>query len=122
MKSSDCSTISKTTRTILHRFSGNSRFYPRKIFTSIKFTPNCVSFSNQPELIDPLTSIVKRSYDTSKSIERNRKSSETVAKLLVNNFDTDQIWEQIQLQNNYITNELTDKIQHYLTVGSSVTG
>ena len=48
------------------------------------------------------TSLTKVLYDFSKVLENDRKHGSPLEKLMINNFDDEQIWQQLELQNESI--------------------
>ncbi|XP_061172325.1 U3 small nucleolar ribonucleoprotein protein MPP10-like isoform X2 [Saccostrea echinata] len=72
--------------------------------------------SAQPQLFAQLKNITKSLYDLSKSEEFGQVWSESaLPELIVDNFDEEQIWQQLELQNSGVIDHLLTKISHLVT-------
>ncbi|OWK08901.1 MPHOSPH10 [Cervus elaphus hippelaphus] len=63
--------------------------------------PECF-LTIQHELASKFTSLTKVLYDFNKVLENDRKHGSPLEKLMINNFDDEQIWQQLELQNEPI--------------------
>ncbi|XP_058913024.1 U3 small nucleolar ribonucleoprotein protein MPP10 isoform X1 [Kogia breviceps] len=63
--------------------------------------PECF-LSIQDELASKFTSLTKVLYDFNKILENDRKRGSPLQRLMINNFDDEQIWQQLELQNEAI--------------------
>ncbi|XP_008848836.1 U3 small nucleolar ribonucleoprotein protein MPP10 [Nannospalax galili] len=63
--------------------------------------PECF-LTIQDGLASNFTSLTKVLYDFSKTLENGRVSGSPLQKLVINNFDDEQIWQQLELQNEPI--------------------
>lgn len=73
------------------------------------------SFSEDNSLIDRVKTSLKRSYDFTKSEEPPSKKSNALPELIVENFDLEQIWQQIELQNEEVLDRNITQISRVLT-------
>ncbi|XP_040113346.1 U3 small nucleolar ribonucleoprotein protein MPP10 [Oryx dammah] len=73
-------------------------------------SPECF-LTIQGELASKFTSLTKVLYDFNKVLENDRKHGSPLEKLMINNFDDEQIWQQLELQNEPI-------LQHFQSVVS----
>ena len=64
-------------------------------------SPECF-LTIQDELASKYTSLTKVLYDFNKVLENDRKHGSPLKKLMINNFDDEQIWQQLELQNEPI--------------------
>ncbi|XP_052515855.1 U3 small nucleolar ribonucleoprotein protein MPP10-like [Budorcas taxicolor] len=64
-------------------------------------SPECF-LTIQGELASKFTSLTKVLYDFNKVLENDRKHGSPLEKLMINNFDDEQIWQQLELQNEPI--------------------
>lgn len=64
-------------------------------------SPECF-LTIQDELASKYTSLTKVLYDFNKVLENDRKHGSPLEKLMINNFDDEQIWQQLELQNEPI--------------------
>lgn len=64
-------------------------------------SPECF-LTIQDELASKFTSLTKVLYDFNKVLENDRKHGSPLKKLMINNFDDEQIWQQLELQNEPI--------------------
>ncbi|NP_001039782.1 U3 small nucleolar ribonucleoprotein protein MPP10 [Bos taurus] len=64
-------------------------------------SPECF-LTIQDELPSKFTSLTKVLYDFNKVLENDRKHGSPLKKLMINNFDDEQIWQQLELQNEPI--------------------
>ncbi|XP_062616341.1 U3 small nucleolar ribonucleoprotein protein MPP10-like [Saccostrea cucullata] len=72
--------------------------------------------SAQPQVFSQLKNITKCLYDLSKSEEFGQNWSESaLPELIVENFDEEQIWQQLELQNSGVIDNLLTKISHLVT-------
>lgn len=62
-----------------------------------------IFFSDPNSIIDNIQLCLKECYDFIKN-EEPQKSSNTLSELIVKNFDTEQIWQQVELQNDTLLN------------------
>lgn len=68
--------------------------------------------SNQPGLQEKFKILLKQCYNNSKLLEdRSEAPTFTLPKLLVENFDAEQIWQQVELQNTFVCNKLDEEIE-----------
>lgn len=74
-----------------------------------------MKYSEENPLIDQIKSSLKRSYDFAKSQEPPSKKCNTLPELIVENFDLEQIWQQIELQNEEIVDKNIMQISKILT-------
>jgi hypothetical protein len=70
-------------------------------------------FRPQPELEETIKSQLKSVYDLAKKFEDHRDQN-TVSKLIINDFDDEQIWQQIEIQNKFALPELEKRLTVYL--------
>nr|XP_020729009.1 U3 small nucleolar ribonucleoprotein protein MPP10 [Odocoileus virginianus texanus] len=63
--------------------------------------PECF-LTIQHELASKFTSLTKVLYDFNKVLENDRKHGSPLEKLMIKNFDDEQIWQQLELQNEPI--------------------
>lgn len=73
------------------------------------------SFTENKSLIDGVRNSLKRSYDFTKSEESPSKKSNALPELIVENFDLEQIWQQIELQNEDLLDRNITTISRVLT-------
>lgn len=71
-----------------------------------------LSFSPQPELEDSVKSQLKSVYDLTKRLEDYRNQN-TLSKLIISDFDDEQIWQQIEIQNEFAYLELRKRLVMY---------
>uniref|UniRef100_A0A8C6FYB6 U3 small nucleolar ribonucleoprotein protein MPP10 n=1 Tax=Moschus moschiferus TaxID=68415 RepID=A0A8C6FYB6_MOSMO len=64
-------------------------------------SPECF-LTIQNELASKFTSLTKVLYDFNKVLANDRKHGSPLEKLMINNFDDEQIWQQLELQNEPI--------------------
>lgn len=58
---------------------------------------------------------MKKVYDLTKQTENtSSKDNFTLPNLVIDNFDLEQIWQQIELQNQFICKELGDRLTEYV--------
>eukprot|EP00069_Balaena_mysticetus_P018658 bmy_11614T0 len=76
--------------------------------------PECF-LTIQDELASKFTSLTKVLYDFSKILENDRKRGSPLQRLMINNFDDEQIWQQLELQNEpilqYFQNAVSETIK-----------
>ncbi|XP_065728267.1 U3 small nucleolar ribonucleoprotein protein MPP10 [Phocoena phocoena] len=76
--------------------------------------PECF-LTIQDELASKFTSLTKVLYDFSKILENDRKRGSPLQRLMINNFDDEQIWQQLELQNEpilqYFQNAVSEAIK-----------
>ncbi|XP_010968480.1 U3 small nucleolar ribonucleoprotein MPP10 [Camelus bactrianus] len=69
----------------------------------------------QDELASNFTSLTKVLYDFNKILENDRKHGSPLQKLMIRNFDDEQIWQQLELQNEpilqYFENAVSETIE-----------
>lgn len=66
---------------------------------------------------------MKQCYDYSKLLEgRSEAPTFTLSKLLVTNFDAEQIWQQIELQDTFVCDKLDQEIETLTSDLQSVEG
>ncbi|KAB0336526.1 hypothetical protein E2I00_007221, partial [Balaenoptera physalus] len=69
----------------------------------------------QDELASKFTSLTKALYDFNKILESDRKRGSPLQRLMINNFDDEQIWQQLELQNEpilqYFQNAVSETIK-----------
>ncbi|XP_006213199.2 U3 small nucleolar ribonucleoprotein protein MPP10 [Vicugna pacos] len=69
----------------------------------------------QDELASNFTSLTKVLYDFNKILENDRKHGSPLRKLMIHNFDDEQIWQQLELQNEpilqYFENAVSETIE-----------
>ncbi|XP_007167564.1 U3 small nucleolar ribonucleoprotein protein MPP10 [Balaenoptera acutorostrata] len=69
----------------------------------------------QDELASKFTSLTKALYDFNKILENDRKRGSPLQRLMINNFDDEQIWQQLELQNEpilqYFQNVVSETIK-----------
>lgn len=70
----------------------------------------------QPQAFTKFREITKSVYDSSKSEDTGKLESDSaLPELIVENFDNEQIWQQIELQNNGVIDNLLSKISSVVT-------
>ncbi|XP_026944903.1 U3 small nucleolar ribonucleoprotein protein MPP10 isoform X1 [Sagmatias obliquidens] len=76
--------------------------------------PECF-LTIQDELASKFTSLTKVLYDFNKILENDRKRGSPLQRLMINNFDDEQIWQQLELQNEpilqYFQNAVSEAIK-----------
>ncbi|XP_007128876.1 U3 small nucleolar ribonucleoprotein protein MPP10 [Physeter macrocephalus] len=76
--------------------------------------PECF-LTIQDELASKFTSLTKVLYDFNKILENDRKRGSPLQRLMINNFDDEQIWQQLELQNEailqYFQNAVSETIK-----------
>ncbi|XP_068415327.1 U3 small nucleolar ribonucleoprotein protein MPP10 [Eschrichtius robustus] len=76
--------------------------------------PECF-LTIQDELASKFTSLTKALYDFNKILENDRKRGSPLQRLMINNFDDEQIWQQLELQNEpilqYFQNAVSETIK-----------
>ncbi|XP_059768274.1 U3 small nucleolar ribonucleoprotein protein MPP10-like [Balaenoptera ricei] len=76
--------------------------------------PECF-LTIQDELASKFTSLTKALYDFNKILENDRKRGSPLQRLMINNFDDEQIWQQLELQNEpilqYFQNVVSETIK-----------
>ncbi|XP_036699758.1 U3 small nucleolar ribonucleoprotein protein MPP10 [Balaenoptera musculus] len=76
--------------------------------------PECF-LTIQDELASKFTSLTKALYDFNKILENDRKRGSPLQRLMINNFDDEQIWQQLELQNEpilqYFQNAVSETIE-----------
>lgn len=75
----------------------------------------CFSFSEDNSLIKGVKNSLKCSYDFTKSEEPPSKKSNALPELIVENFDLEQIWQQIELQNEEVLDRNITQTSRVLT-------
>lgn len=69
----------------------------------------------QDELASNFTSLTKVLYDFNKVLEKDRKHGSPLQRLMIHNFDDEQIWQQLELQNEpilqYLQNAVSETIK-----------
>lgn len=81
------------------------------------------NFRNQPNIQKKFKNLVKQCYDNSKSLENQSEvPTFTLPKLLVDNFDAEQVWQQVELQNTFVCDRLDHEISALTTTLQSVKG
>ncbi|XP_059951364.1 U3 small nucleolar ribonucleoprotein protein MPP10 [Mesoplodon densirostris] len=77
-------------------------------------SPECF-LTIQDELASKFTSLTKVLYDFNKILENDRKRGSPLQRLMINNFDDEQIWQQLELQNEpilqYFQNAVSEAIK-----------
>ncbi|XP_039073131.1 U3 small nucleolar ribonucleoprotein protein MPP10 [Hyaena hyaena] len=71
--------------------------------------PECF-LSIQDELASKFTSLTKVLYDFNKTLENDRIHGSPLKKLVIDNFDDEQIWQQLELQNEPILQYFQDAV------------
>uniref|UniRef100_A0A673ULE8 M-phase phosphoprotein 10 n=1 Tax=Suricata suricatta TaxID=37032 RepID=A0A673ULE8_SURSU len=71
--------------------------------------PECF-LSIQDELASKFTSLTKVLYDFNKTLENGRIHGSPLKKLVIDNFDDEQIWQQLELQNEPILQYFQDAV------------
>ncbi|XP_019608794.2 U3 small nucleolar ribonucleoprotein MPP10 [Rhinolophus sinicus] len=76
--------------------------------------PECF-LTIQNELASNFTSLTKVLYDFNKLLEKNRRHGSPLQKLMIESFDDEQIWQQLELQNEpvlrYFENAVSETIK-----------
>lgn len=93
-------------------------FFFFSIQNSVKshFTSSlCLLIRIQNELASNFTSLTKVLYDFNKLLEKDRLHGSPLRKLMINSFDDEQIWQQLELQNEpvlqYFENAVSETIK-----------
>ncbi|XP_057580625.1 U3 small nucleolar ribonucleoprotein protein MPP10 [Hippopotamus amphibius kiboko] len=71
--------------------------------------PDCF-LTIQDELASKFTSLTKVLYDFHKVLEADRKHGSPLQRLMIHNFDDEQIWQQLELQNEPILQYFQDAV------------
>lgn len=71
--------------------------------------------SSQEHLTSDIRKLLKSSYDFSKQGEE-RINSNALPELIIDNFDLEQIWQQLELQNNFILNRSISAVSKLVAV------
>ncbi|XKL67077.1 hypothetical protein PGB90_010497 [Kerria lacca] len=91
------------------------------VFLRIICSCSVICFSIQLELENKFKDFLKQSYDTTKSLENSLKNKNvTLQKLIIKDFDTEQIWQQLELQNQTVYDNLQQEICSYNTEFNSI--
>lgn len=72
-------------------------------------------FSVQTNIAEETTDLLKRLYDTTKNVENKTNSADDDAlpELIVKDFDEEQIWQELELQNSAKLKLLANTIQKF---------
>lgn len=85
------------------------------IILNLNLTPPCCLNRIQDELASNFTSLTKVLYDFNKVLEKDRKHGSPLQRLMIHNFDDEQIWQQLELQNEpilqYLQNAVSETIK-----------
>ncbi|XP_030734270.1 U3 small nucleolar ribonucleoprotein protein MPP10 [Globicephala melas] len=76
--------------------------------------PECF-LTIQDELASKFTSLTKVLYDFNKILENDRKRGSPLQRLMINNFDDEQIWQQLELQNEPILQYFQNAVSEAIT-------
>lgn len=74
-----------------------------------------VSFSTQESHSKKFKSATKVIYDLSKSYEPKPDTVNTLQQLIIDNFDEEQVWQELELQNHYAVNKLLSQVAGVIT-------
>ncbi|KAK3588802.1 hypothetical protein CHS0354_012015 [Potamilus streckersoni] len=75
----------------------------------------------QDELPSQISKRLKNIYDLTKSIEKTSSGSITLPELFVDNFDDEQVWQQLELQNSSSFSDLLSRVAKLLAGQTSLT-
>lgn len=72
-------------------------------------------FSSQSRVAEETTNLLKQLYDATKSIEEKSDNTDddTLPELIVKDFDDEQIWQELELQNNARFKRLSKTIKKF---------
>lgn len=79
-----------------------------------------LNFSVQDEEAEQIKVLTKKLYDFSKIKEFPSKQTEALSKLVIANLDDEQIWQQIELNNNSLYNNLVNYTARLLALKSKL--
>ncbi|XP_075216466.1 U3 small nucleolar ribonucleoprotein MPP10 [Lycorma delicatula] len=74
------------------------------------FTKNPEEFLEVQDNVENVKEFVKSLYDFTKTIEHNKSNETALPELIIDNFDEEQIWQEIELQNNDNINKFTSEV------------
>ncbi|CAH0391136.1 unnamed protein product [Bemisia tabaci] len=77
----------------------------------------------QNDIVEDVKQLVKNSYDLTKTLEENTavENKESLPELLIEGFDTEQIWQQLELQNQPVLKSLISAISSFKARKSPLT-
>lgn len=72
-------------------------------------------YSVQIDVSEKTTNLLKQLYDTTKSVENKSDNTDddTLPELIVDNFDEEQIWQELELQNSSRLRRLASTIKAF---------
>ncbi|KAJ8304835.1 hypothetical protein KUTeg_018418 [Tegillarca granosa] len=71
--------------------------------------------STQESHSEKFKSATKNIYDLSKSYELKKDTLNTLPQLILDNFDEEQVWQELELQNHYVVNKLLSQVARVVT-------
>lgn len=74
-----------------------------------------IVFSVQDGIVDDVTNLLKDLYDSTKSVEKksDQDNDDALPELIVKDFDEEQIWQELELQNAARFKQLSNTIKKF---------
>jgi len=73
-----------------------------------------ILFRAQPKLAESVRTLAKDLYDLTKSCETTKDTGEALPELIIDHFDDEQVWQQLELQNSDSYDSLIQKVSHIM--------